>query len=164
MLEHPQLLGLPEGSFTVQHTFLTVAVWWGLFALPLIINLKEKPSPHTPGIVSSASEAFQRLRHTFRRLRRFRQLTRFLGAYLLFNDGIETVIIMAAIFGDQELGMSQGLLIAYFLLVQFTAFLGALLFGKLTVLYGNKHTLLLTLFIWCGVVLAAFFIGWKPEL
>ncbi|MBD3166829.1 MFS transporter, partial [bacterium] len=65
------------------------------------------------------------------------------------------------IFGDQVLHMDQGLLIGYFLMIQFTAFLGSLIFGRITTALGNKRTLLITLFVWCAVVLFAFGIGWS---
>ncbi len=160
MLQAPQLIGFAKGFFTVQHTFLSVAVWWGMFSIPLLVKIRDRSSfykSREPGVV----DALHRLIRTFREVRKFRQLWKFLTAYLLFNDGIETVIIMASIFGALELGMNQSLLISFFLLIQFTAFCGSLLFGRLTIGLGNKRTLLLTLFIWCAVVISAYFIGWS---
>jgi len=159
MLQAPEMIGLPDDLFTVQHTFLSVSVWWGLFSIPLIVNLRERATPVT-AVESAIKGAFSRVSNTFRKIRQYRDLFRFLFAYLFFNDGIETVIIMAAIFGDQELMMSLEQLIGYFLLIQFTAFIGSLVFGRITLAIGNKTSLLLTLYIWCGIVIAAFFIGW----
>lgn len=162
MLQKPTWLGFPEGSLTVHHTFLAVAGWWALFSIPLLLNVKEprdeELAPET--LLQGTVRTFRRLKHSFSHVRRYRQLWRFLLAYLFFNDGIETVILMAAIFGDQELGMGQGLLIGYFLLIQFTAFGGSLLFGRISASFGNKRSLLATLYIWCGVVVAAYFTGW----
>lgn len=160
MLEKPQLLGFAEGTFTVHHTFLTVSLWWGLFSLPMLLKVREERPVESIGFTQGVKASWNRLRESFRHIRRYRQLWRFLLAYIFFNDGIETVIIMAAIFGDQVLGMGQGLLIGYFLLIQFTAFGGSLLFGRLTVHTGLKNGLLITLVIWCGVVLAAYAVGW----
>lgn len=162
MLQKPTWLGFPEGSLTVHHTFLAVAGWWALFSLPLILNVQEKREGELERetLLEGAARTFGRLRESFRHVRRYRQLWRFLLAYLFFNDGVETVILMAAIFGDEELGMGQGLLIGYFLLIQFTAFGGSLLFGRISSSLGNKRSLMTTLYIWCAVVVAAYFIGW----
>lgn len=160
MLKAPQLLGFTADTFTVQHTFLTVSVWWALFSIPLLVKVKERAKPTQTRLLRGAVDSFRRLGRSLHEIRRFRQLWRFLVAYLFFNDGIETVIIMAAIFGDQVLGMGQGLLIGYFLLIQFTAFIGSLLFGRFTLWIGTMRALRVTLIIWCLVVIAAFFIGW----
>ncbi len=159
MLQAPQLIGFEEDAFTVHHCFASVAIWWALFSIPMLVKVKESPTG-TANLLNGAVDAFRRLGHTFRSIRQFRQLWRFLLAYLFFNDGIETVIIMAAIFGDQVLGMGQELLIGYFLLIQFTAFIGSLVFGRIAVRMGNKGALMLTIMIWCGVVVFAYFIGW----
>jgi len=160
MLQSPEIIGLPIDYFTVHHTFLSVAIWWGLFSIPLLVNVKERaiPSGSDRGGIGMA---VRRLKSTFRQIKSYKDLVRFLVAYLFFNDGIETVIIMAAIFGDQELGMNQQLLIGYFLMIQFTALIGSLLFGKLTDVIGNKTSLLITLVVWCLVVIFAYFIGWS---
>lgn len=161
MLQKPEWLGFAAGSLNVHHTFLTVSVWWALFSIPLLVNLHEPGEPlEKLTIAEQARQTFQRLGTSFRHIRNYRQLWRFLIAYLFFNDGIETVILMAAIFGDEVLGMGQGLLIGYFLLIQFTAFGGSLLFGRISSRFGNKSSLMATLVIWCGVVIAAYFIGW----
>lgn len=159
MLKSPQLLGFPEGTFTLHHTFISVALWWGLFSIPLLVHLRERSV--VSGTSGSLRNAFSRLRTSFHEIKRFRQLWRFLLAYLLFNDGIETVIIMASIFGDQELKMGQSQLIVYFLMIQITAFFGSVLFGKLTEKHGNMRMLISSLLIWCLVVIAAFFTGWS---
>ncbi len=159
MLQAPGLIGFPEDFFTVQHTFLSVAIWWGLFSIPLLVNVRER-SESAMGYRKAALEGIFRLKKTLKKIGKFKQLTRFLIAYLFFNDGVQTVIIMASIFGDQELGMGQELLIGYFLLIQFTAFVGSFLFGRLTTVMGNKKSLLLSLYIWCLVVIAGFLIGW----
>jgi MFS transporter, UMF1 family len=163
LLQAPGIVGLKEGQFTVQHSFILTAIWWGLFSIPTFRNVKERSTSIDSSFLSGAKESFIRLKTSFKNLKRYRQLWLFLLAYLFFNDGIETVIIMAAIFGDQVLGMDQGLLIAYFLLIQFTAFGGSIIFGKLTTKFGNKRALMSTLVIWCGVVTAAFFIGWTGK-
>ncbi len=175
MLKVPFVLTLPSmGSgngftgytasfplFTVQHTFLSVSIWWLLFSIPLLLNVRERMPRATAGYMESARDAIHRLSTTLRHLGHYKEMARFLIAYLFFSEGIETVIRMASIFGGQELGMDAGQLVMFFLMIQFTAFFGSTLFGKLTEWMGNKWSLVLTLVIWCGVVVAAYFIGWS---
>jgi len=160
MLQAPHLLGFAKDTFSVHHTFISVSLWWALFSIPLLIKVRERVSPVKRSMLAGAADSFRRLGHTFRNIRKYRQLWRFLIAYLFFNDGVETVIIMAAVFGDQVLGMSQGLLIGYFLLIQFTAFGGSLLFGRISLGMGTLRALRISLIVWCLVVIGAFFVGW----
>jgi len=81
---------------------------------------------------------------------------KFLAAYLLYNDGVQTVIAVSAIFASVELGMGSTQLILVILMIQFVAFLGALGFNKVAEKLGAKQTILLSLVIWCGVTIYAF--------
>ena len=160
LLRHPGWLGLQEGSFTVQDCFLSVAVWWFVFSLPTFFFLKENRPGLLPGDKADALRSgYGRLRHTIRRIRGFRELTKFLIAFLIYNDGIETVILMASIFGAQVLGMKTDEIILFFLMIQGIAFFGSLLFGALSDAMGNKRTVMISLGIWSFVVLWAFHLG-----
>ena len=156
MLQYPQLLGQPEGTFTVHHCFLTVAVWWALFSIPIFRGV-----PITAGRQNLQSlqlgSAWRSLKSVFRRLGQLPHFARFFWAFLLFNDGIETVIVMASIFGDQELHMTSASLILFFLLIQGVAFIGSLVFGWLADRIGNKRTILISLIGWLIVVIW----GWQ---
>jgi len=164
MLERPQLLGFPEGAFDVGDCMIVAGVWWGLFALPTCIWLKDRDRPERkPSLIEMTIAGCKRLGRTFSEIRRYRQLIRFLIAYLLFNDGIETVIIMASIFGAIEVGMSAGAIVGFFIMVQAAALSGAFLFGWIADWFGNRNTLLVTLVIWFGVVVWAFFLGWFTD-
>jgi UMF1 family MFS transporter len=92
-------------------------------------------------------------------LRNLPNFTRFFFAYLLYNDGIETVIVMASIFGSQELHMDNAQLILYFLMIQGIALLGSLGFGWLADKFGNLRTVVISLLGWIIVVLWAWQIG-----
>jgi UMF1 family MFS transporter len=111
------------------------------------------------------TEGYRRLRHTFQRIKTFRELTKFLVAYLIYNDGIETVIIMASIFGAEVLGMETGEIIFFFLMIQGIAFLGSLVFGYLADAIGNKNTVMISLGIWSLIVIWAFRLGvlWEAK-
>ena len=167
MLKYPGWLGFREGAFTVHDCFLSVALWWLVFSFPIFLFLRERAY----GKLSSSPEGgyfragYRRLRHTFRRMKSFRELTKFLVAYLIYNEGIETVIIMASIFGAEVLGMETNELILFFLMVQGIAFVGSMIFGFLADAIGNKRTIMITLGIWSVIVLWAFLLGiiWDPK-
>jgi len=166
MLKYPDWLGFPVGYFTVQDCFFSVALWWLIFSLPTFLFLRERAKKTLPSFGKSYfSEAYQRLQHTFRRIKTFRELTKFLVAYLIYNDGIETVIIMASIFGAEVLGMETGEIILFFLIIQGIAFFGSLIFGFLADAIGNKKTVMISLGIWSLIVIWAFQLGiiWGPK-
>ncbi|HEX8920325.1 MAG TPA: MFS transporter, partial [Pyrinomonadaceae bacterium] len=99
---------------------------------------------------------------TFRELGRLRHTLRYLLGYLLFNDGIQTVIVMAGVFLEQELFISRGLppnrsfLLGIILMVQFAAFGGALLFAQIAKALGTKKAILLSLVLWSAIVIYAY--------
>jgi UMF1 family MFS transporter len=166
MLKYPEAIGFSVGYFTVHDCFLSVAFWWLIFSLPTFLFLKERAQKtfpyHREGYFR---EGYQRLQHTFRRVKTFRELTKFLIAYLIYNDGIETVIIMASIFGADVLGMETGEIILFFLMIQGIAFFGSLIFGFLADTIGNKRTVMISLAIWSLIVIWAFQLGiiWDPK-
>ena len=166
MLKYPGWLGFPAGYFTVQDCFLSVALWWFVFSLPTFIFVRERAQKSSPTFQKSHfSEGYQRLRHTFRRIKTFRELTKFLVAFLIYNDGIETVIVMASIFGAEVLGMETGEIILFFLMIQGIAFFGSLIFGFLADAIGNKRAVLISLGVWAFIVVWAFTLGiiWDPK-
>jgi UMF1 family MFS transporter len=166
MLKYPEWVGYPTGYFTVQDCFLSVALWWLIFSLPTFLLLRErahgKEPPSEGGYFRSG---YRRLQHTFRRMKSFRELTKFLVAFLIYNEGIETVIVMASIFGAEVLGMKTNELILFFLMIQGIAFVGAMIFGFLADTLGNKRTIIISLGIWSLIVLWAFQLGivWDPK-
>ena len=96
------------------------------------------------------------LAQTFRKVRENREIFKFLAAFLLYNDGIETLIVMASIFGARELGFSQTEMIGCFLMIQAVAFFGALAFGYSADRFSHKKSIAWTLGVYIGVCLWAF--------
>ena len=158
ILQNPQLLGFPEGSFRIVHIFPVVGLWWLVFSIPLFVWVKEA-GVAVRTKANLVKESLRRVNRTFHEIRRYRQLVRFLLAYLLFNEGIETVIITASIFAAEELGFAPTQLIVFFLVVQGAAFAGSFIFGYLVDWIGNRKALLISIFIWSLVVLWARFLG-----
>jgi len=159
MLRYPQLLGLPEGAFTVHHCFLSVAVWWAVFSIPLFRALPGTAGTSGEGVPRNLRGAVAALNRVLPRLRELPHFARFFLAYLLYNDGIETVIVMASIFASQELGFSNAELITFFLMIQGLAFLGSLFFGWLADRVGNRRSVLLSLLGWLIIVVWAWKLG-----
>jgi len=166
MLKYPEWLGFRAGYFTVHDCFLSVAIWWLVFSLPTFLFLRERAQKSSLLLGGSFfRKGYLRLHHTFHRIRTFRELTKFLAAYLIYNDGIETVIVMASIFGADVLGMETGEIIRFFLMIQAIAFVGSLVFGFLADVIGNKKTVMISLVVWGLIVLWAFRLGiiWDPK-
>lgn len=159
MLNYPERLGFSKGYFTVQDCFLSVSLWWFLFSLPTFLLLKEKRMPIQNPNKDYIKEGYRRLKITFRRIKNFRELEKFLLAYFIYNEGIETVIIMASIFGADVLKMETGEIIIFFLVIQGIAIFGSLIFGFLADNIGNKKAIFISLVIWSFIVLWAFNLG-----
>ena len=164
MLKYPEWAGFPTGYFTVQDCFFSVAIWWFVFSLPTFLLLRERKQ-ESSSEEGYFKEGYRRLRQTLGRIKTFRELTKFLIAFLIYNDGIETVIVMASIFGAEVLGMETGEIILFFLMIQGIAFVGSLIFGFLADAIGNKKAVMISLTIWSLIVIWAFQLGiiWDPK-
>jgi UMF1 family MFS transporter len=162
LVQSAQRLGISTGT-AVRLSLLSAGVWWGGFALFTFARLRARPANRAlPAGRGYLSVGFSEVRQTFRELRRLRHTLRFLVAYLLYIDGVQTVISMAAVFLAQELFAERGLetdqsfLIGIFLLVQFVAIAGALLFERIARVAGTKWAIVLAVVIWSGLVVYAY--------
>jgi UMF1 family MFS transporter len=145
-------LGMETGT-AVRICLASAGLWWAGFTLIPLMRLRvRQPVKELPSGERIATIGFRQLRHTLRTMPRFRQTMLFLIAYLLYNDGIQTVIALSAQFGAQELRMETAALVQLILMVQFIAFFGALGFGYLAKFTGAKKAVILSLVIWLGVV------------
>jgi UMF1 family MFS transporter len=140
-------------------SIVSAGVWWAVFTLVPLWWLTDRPGgqavdPSTRGNV--LLDGFRQLRHTVRGMRAYPLTLFFLLAFLVYNDGIQTVITLASQYGTEELKLGQSTLIVTILLVQFLAFGGALLLGALAARIGARRTILVSLVLWTLVILAAF--------
>jgi UMF1 family MFS transporter len=141
--------------------FLIVAVWWLLFSLPLLRNVRQVYScPPSP---EPLREGFRRLGETFAHLRGFRNAFLFLLAYFFFIDGVDTIITMAVAYGV-DIGLGSSSLILAILLIQIIAFPCALIWGKLTERCRVKPLLQAGIAMYCLITLIAFFLPALPTL
>ncbi|MAS33449.1 MAG: hypothetical protein CL610_05545 [Anaerolineaceae bacterium] len=120
-------LGFEDGA---RLSFLSVAVWWAVFSIPIFRRVPEPPAAVLSAGVLVVSASFARIRETLRDIRRYRELFKFLIAFLIYNDAIGTIIGVAAIYGA-ELGFDSTELILALLLVQFVGIPFSLIFGWL---------------------------------
>jgi UMF1 family MFS transporter len=140
---------------------VSAGVWWAAFTLIPLAWLREHPGEQAgDGRGNPLTDGFRQLAHTVKGLRAYPLTLFFLLAYLIYNDGIQTVIALAAQYGTEELDLEQSSLIITILIVQFLAFGGALLLGALATRIGARKTILISLVLWLGVVIAAY---WLPS-
>ena len=145
-------LGLSEGE-AVRICLATTGLWWGGFTVFTVSRLRNRP---VRGAAGRPRSGFRQLATTLREMRAFPLTLWFLGAYLLFNDGVQTVISLSAVYATEELGLDQGVLTGAILMVQVVAIAGALGLGRLAARYGAKRVVLGALVAWIGVLFAAF--------
>jgi UMF1 family MFS transporter len=154
-------LGVPS-SLAVRINLASAGIWWLGFATITWARLRTRHRARAlPLGETYLSISFKQLRNTLREVRNFPETLKFLLAYFLYNDGIQTVIAVAAVFAAAPLarggiGLSQDSLIGVILLIQFVAFAGALLWGRLAGWIGAKQAILVSLVIWAGVVIYAY--------
>ena len=151
-------LGL-DTALAVRLSLLSAACWWAGFTLVPYLGLRNRSvtrvEPVSGGLLK---QSFGQLFATLREARAYPMTLTFLLAYLFYNDGIQTVIASASVYGEKELGFSTSVLIATILMVQFVAFFGALLFGHLARSLGSRRTIMGGLVVWMGVVCVGFFL------
>ena len=148
--------GLSQGD-AVRISLASAGLWWAIFTLIPIATLRNRqPVKRLPPGERYVTVGFRQLRQTFSKISSYPQTVLFLIAYLLYNDGIQTVIALSSQFGQEELGLSISTLTTVILMVQFVAFFGAILFGYFAKAVGGKRAILVSLVIWCGTVIYAY--------
>ncbi|MCD4689009.1 MAG: MFS transporter [Desulfuromonadaceae bacterium] len=153
LISRPAFFGLADGAFASRVGFLLTGLWWALFALPAFRHLREEQGPTAGPFPLGGWRGYLR---TFRKIASTPDLLRFLLAFLCYNDGIQTIIVVAAIFAREELAISQTSILGCFLMIQFVAMPGALLFGRLAGRYGSKRALLTSLLLFIVVTVYAY--------
>ena len=177
MTLQPQLFGLADAGQAVRVSFLTVAVWWLAFSLPLLLRTPAAPATLASGAGTKAAGAapvplpasaagapltarvrlaFRQLLVTLRDVRGHRNLWLFLLAYWLYIDGVATIIRMAVDYGV-AIGLPANSLIVALLLVQFIGFPATLVFGRLGERFGAKPALTAAISVYVVATVAAVF-------
>jgi len=154
----PGKFGFPNAEIATRISFVSVAVWWAIFSVPLFKNVPEPPAARIAGESAHPIKAgFQRIGKTFSEIRQYRQLFRFLLAFWLYNDGIGTIIVMAVIYG-KEIGIGTTDLIGTILMIQFVGVPFSLLFGRIPGWIGStKRAILLALSVYMMIAIGGYF-------
>jgi UMF1 family MFS transporter len=154
-------IGLSTG-LAVRISLLSAAVWWAAFTIIPFVKLRNRPAINVEVKEGGVfARSFGELWSTFRDLRRYPMTLTFLLAYIFYNDGIQTVIYSASVYGSEELGFGTSVLISTILLIQFVAFGGALYFGRLAARVGAYKSILYGTFAWMAIVVVAMFLPEK---
>ncbi|MGW2212966.1 MFS transporter [Streptomyces sp. NPDC001781] len=154
------VLYLAHGSFglsepaAVRVCLASAGLWWGAFALIPLRRLRDRHARRA----AAAPTGLRRLAATVKDMRRHPRTLAFLLAYLVYNDGIQTVITQASVYGSEELGLDQSTLIGAVLLVQVLAVAGALAMGRLARTHGAQRTILGSLVAWTLTLAAGYFL------
>jgi len=158
-IERPEWFGLSgEGPLSTRLAFLAVALWWVGFSLPLFRRVREPAGvgPPSVSLPALARETMAGARRTLRDLLRLRQAALMLLAFLIYNDGISTIIRMATLYGER-IGLGRGDLIAAVVMVQFAGIPFTLLFGGLAARAGAKRAVLWAVAVYVLIGLLALF-------
>jgi MFS transporter, UMF1 family len=157
----PGWFGLPDAGLASRLSFLSVAVWWVVFAIPLFRQVPEPPARPASDALAAGGPiraSFAQLGATVRELRMYRQAALMLLAFLVYNDGIGTIIRMAGLYGA-ELGLPQDALIGAIVMVQFVGIPFAVLFGRLAGLIGAKRAIFLSLAVYTCISVLGYFMS-----
>jgi UMF1 family MFS transporter len=148
-------LGLDTAD-VARWSIVSAGVWWAIFTLVPLRTLRDRAPALEEAGRSVLTAGFRRLGATLRELRGYPSTLLFLAAFLIYNDGVQTVIALASVYGIDELGLSDTVLVPTILMVQFLAFAGALLLGGVARYVGARTTVLASLAVWTALLVAAY--------
>ena len=160
VIQKPEWFGLdPSGTLPVRLAFLMVGIWWLVFAAYSFKRLpQDVPIKNQQNLVSKGIAQFKNI---LKKVISQPNILLFLVSFFLYSAGVQTVILLASLFGSSELGFEQTELIVIILLLQIVGIAGAYLFTKISELRGNKFALSIILVIWMGICVAAYLITIK---
>jgi MFS transporter, UMF1 family len=157
MVMKPEFFGIASAGIATRISFLTVGLWWILFAQITFYYLPNNVYNHQPE-GHYLFNGYLELRKVWKELKQHKQLAKFLSAFFVYNMGVQTVMLIATLFGSKELKLESSQLIIVVLVIQFVAILGAYLFSFVSGKKGNIFTLQASVIIWIGVCIAAYFV------
>jgi UMF1 family MFS transporter len=158
MIQQPDWFGMPTGSFAPRFSFLVTGIWWIGFA-----QIPFRALPNNPYKKSISADyllkGYREINAVFRELRAMPVVNRFLASFFFYSMGVQTVMYLAASFGDKELGMPGDQLILTVLIIQLVAIGGSYFFAFVSRRFGNKTSMVIMVLIWMGICVAAYFVN-----
>lgn len=154
----PEWFGITDPSLPARLSFLLVGLWWiGFAQIPFRKLPKEVPNTNklSTGIFK---KGFKELKVVYTKVRNIMEIRRFLPAYFFYSIGVQTLMVVAAAFGEKVLQLGATKLIGTILIIQLVAILGAYLMSRLAMLIGNVKVLILVVSIWMGICVVAYYI------
>ncbi len=158
----PTTFGLVDASEAVRVSFLCVALWWGVFSIPLWLFVKEPVKADNISMWQCVAGGWQQLRDTLHEIRQLRVVMLFLFSYWLYIDGVDTIVRMAVDYG-LSIGFDANSLIVALLITQFIGFPAAILFGRLGQRYGAKTGIFIAIGVYIGITVWASLIEQEIE-
>lgn len=156
MIMKPGIFSIPNSVMATRIAFLTVSVWWIVFSIPAFISLPEsRLGLGKFTLIPYVKQGFYRVTNTFKNVRKYKELFKFLIAFWIYNDGIGTIIRMATIYG-REVGIGQNDLIGALLLTQVVGIPFTLFFGKVAKKIGAKKGIYIALSIYLIITLLGY--------
>ncbi len=157
MVTRPEVFGFSDVNQAVRWSFLTVALWWAVFTIPLLLFVPEaRLKNQSSSLATAVRDGLIQLRNTFHEIRRLKTVFTFLIGYWLYIDGVDTVIRMAVDYGA-SLKLPGNSLILALLVTQFVGFPAAIVFGKVGEKLGARTGILIGLGVYAGVCVFGYF-------
>ena len=164
MVQKPAWFGLPaEGTLAVRMAFVTVGLWWLIFAYISLSRLPDDIRRPGTGLSDMAARGWQEFTSVWRRLTDYPDAKQFLLAFFCYSAGVQTVIFLASIFAKKELAFETAELIVVVLILQIVAIAGAYLAARISEARGNRFALYVELIIWTVICVLAYFVDAKLQ-
>lgn len=154
---NPTIFGFNNTGTATRFSFLTVGIWWALFAQIPFYYLPNNVYNRKP-TGNYLLNGYKELKKVGRELKKHKSLAKFLSAFFVYNMSVQTVMLIATLFGSKELKLESSQLITVILVIQLLAVIGAYGFSSLAKKQGNIFTLKISVLVWIGVCISAYFV------
>ena len=157
MITYPSFFGFADSVEGIKWSFISVALWWAIFSIPILLFVKEPKYHKTETALQTIKSGFKQLKNTFNEIRHLKVVFTFLIAYWLYIDGVDTTVRMAADFGI-TLGFDSTTIMGALVLVQFIAFFATLFYVKFADKIGIKNAIYFAIAAYMVIIFSGYFV------